>query len=380
MSPAGPPRRAWPLWTWAAGIALALGVVVTGGCATGIALAGRLTVGTAVLCLGLGALGTTIAVVTAALAADHAAEALRSLRDEAVRRIRQPDAPGPGGPARGIRATAEMNDLQAAVEALALRMRVADELAARHKQGAETASAGMFELLSGLIDAEEAARGQLAAELHDTVAQSLAAARTLSADGQHDRAQQYLEEAEEQVRAVMARTRPPALRDRDLAAAIGELRDEFAQRYGLTVQLRWPAHPRPMTVVAAVTVYRFFQESLLNVVKHADVDVAHVALAIEGDVLVASVRDGGPGFDPAAVRPARGRHVGLSLLRERVRLAGGTLEVSSAPGAGTTLSMTLPLGLRPPEGRVAGAVAAARPELFARDPSAGQPAHPRVRR
>ncbi|HEV7208752.1 MAG TPA: ATP-binding protein [Mycobacteriales bacterium] len=343
-------RRALPLWMWAAGIALALGVIVTGGCATGIALAGRLTVGTAALSLGLGALGTAIAVVAAALAADNAAEALRSLRDEAVRRIREPDLIIDQTETRGVRSTAEMSELGAAVEALALRMRVADEFATRHKQGAEAVSAGMFELLSGLIAAEEAARGQLAAELHDTVAQSLAAARTLLADGQYPRAGDMLEEAEEQTRAVMARTRPPALRDGDLALAVGELRDEMAQRYGLRVELHWPAQPRALPLAAAVTVYRFFQESLLNVVKHADVDTARVALGFEVDSLVATVRDTGAGFDPAQVRPERGRHVGLGLLRERVRLAGGSVEVVSKPGAGATLTMTLPLALRASEG------------------------------
>jgi len=343
------PRRALPLWMWAAGIALALGAIVTGGCATGIALAGRLTVGSAALSLGLGALGTAIAVVAAALAADNAAEALRSLRDEAVRRIREPDLIFEPTEARGVRSTAEMSELGAAVEALALRMRVADELATHHKQGAEAVSAGMFELLSGLIAAEEAARGQLAAELHDTVAQSLAAARTLVADGQYQRAGDLIEEAEEQTRTVMARTRPPALHDGNLALAVGELRDEMVQRYGLRVALQWPAQPRALPLAAAVTVYRFFQESLLNVVKHADIDTAEVTLAFEVDSLVAIVRDAGGGFDPAAVRPERGRHVGLGLLRERVRLAGGSVEVVSIAGAGTTLTMTLPLALRAAE-------------------------------
>ncbi|MDT7546693.1 MAG: hypothetical protein QOE99_2803, partial [Actinomycetota bacterium] len=56
----------------------------------------------------------------------------------------------------------------------------------------------------------------------------------------------------------------------------------------------------------------------------------------------AEVRDEGPGFDPAKVRPDRGRHVGLGLLRERARLSGGGLEVASALGEGTTLTLRLP--------------------------------------
>jgi signal transduction histidine kinase len=152
----------------------------------------------------------------------------------------------------------------------------------------------------------------------------------------------YVEDAEEQVRAVMARTRPPALREGDLASAVGGLRADMEARYGLVVRVDWPSSPYPLPLAAAITVYRFFQEALLNVVKHADVDDAVLRLRVEEDAVVAEVTDEGPGFDPAAVRPDRGRHVGLGLLRERARLSGGALEVESVVGSGTTLRLRLP--------------------------------------
>jgi signal transduction histidine kinase len=237
------------------------------------------------------------------------------------------------------------------LDALRMRVRLADDIAERHRHSAVTASAGMFELLAGLVAAEESARGQLSAELHDTVAQSLAAARSrLSVESPEPaelrRAAELVAEAEEQVRGVMARTRPPALRDGDLAAAVRALRDDVAQRYGLEVSVSWPTQAQPLPLVVAITAYRFFQEALLNVVKHADVDEASAALEVGDDVLVACVRDLGPGFDPSAVRPSRGRHVGLGLLRERARLAGGTVDVQSWPGDGTTLTLRLPLAPR----------------------------------
>jgi signal transduction histidine kinase len=208
----------------------------------------------------------------------------------------------------------------------------------------------MYELLSGLVAAEEGTRGQLSAELHDTVAQSLMLARALLGevvvtsprDVRLSRVADFVAEAEEQVRAVMARTRPPALRDGDLARAVSALRDDMAARYGLVVDLAWPAEPYPLSLVTAITLYRFFQEALLNVVKHADVDSAEVGLDVSETEVRASVRDAGPGFDPATVKPEKGRHVGLGLLRERVRLAGGSLEVESAPGQGTRLTLRLP--------------------------------------
>jgi signal transduction histidine kinase len=208
----------------------------------------------------------------------------------------------------------------------------------------------MFELLSGLVAAEEATRGQLSAELHDTVAQSLMAARSLLADPgfvvlekEQEKLRAYVEDAEEQVRAVMARARPPELREGDLASAVGALRRDMAARYLLDVRLTWPAEPHPLPLVSALTVYRFFQEALLNVVKHAEVDTAEAALMVVGDQLVATVHDAGTGFDPETVQSDGGRHVGLGLLRERARLAGGALDLDARPGAGTTLSLRLPL-------------------------------------
>jgi signal transduction histidine kinase len=244
------------------------------------------------------------------------------------------------------RAVGRMQARASTVEALHRRVRMSDEVAERHRLAAETASAGMYELLAGLVAAEESARGQLTAELHDTVAQSLTMARVLLDDrrnpGSVGRAVEMVAEAEEQIRAVMARTRPPALRDGDLARAVCALRDDFANRYGLEVSISWPAEPYPLPLASAITVYRFFQEGLLNVIKHADVDAARAELIIDDDWVTAIVSDQGLGFAPEDVASTGGRHVGLGLLRERARLVGGALEVTSWRGAGTTLALRLP--------------------------------------
>ena len=293
---------------------------------------------------GAGGAATVVGAGLGAVLADRLAGQLRMLRGAAGKRITDGSDPDldrwlAGG---GI---AELADLARLLDALTLRTKVADEIAEQHRRTAENASAGMFELLSGLVAAEEGARGQLSAELHDTVAQSLGMARMHLAIGDSESirtATEFLDDAEEQVRAVMARTRPPALRDGDLASAISNLKADLDQRYGLAVEVSWPGTAHPLPLVSAITVYRFFQEALLNVVKHADVDWAQAALVVEDDEIVATVSDAGPGFDPDQVRPEKGRHVGLGLLRERARLAGGSLEISSMPAAGTVLQLRLP--------------------------------------
>ncbi|MFL6240106.1 MAG: sensor histidine kinase [Actinomycetes bacterium] len=343
-----------PLTVWA-GVGVSMSVVLALGVAAAtLAGAGRLNGGTA------SALGSALAVapvagVVAALLASRFADALKRLRDDALRRLQDPTAPVRTASLGGgvTRTIVELAELARTLDALHLRVRVADEVAERHRRTAETSSAGMFELLSGLVEAEEGTRGQLAAELHDTAAQTLMLARSLLSDvarepGDIERVRDLVAEAEDQVRAVMARTRPPELRDGDLAIAIRQLREDMAHRYGLDVRLRWPTEAYPLPLATAVTVYRFFQEALLNVVKHADVDEAWATLDVDERGVTASVSDSGPGFDPQEVRPQQGRHVGLGLLRERARLAGGSVDVTSWPAIGTTLTLKLPRGTAVP--------------------------------
>ena len=340
-------RAALPLAVWA-GLLCGGAVLTTVGT---MALVLRTTDGGIDLregeALAAGALAGMLLALVAVLGAVRLAAALRSLRESALLRLHEPSGPVSESAELVTATTAELAALAKVLDALHLRVRVADDLGERHRREAETAGAGVFELLSGLVAAEEGARGQLAAELHDTVAQSLMIARGLlharpSSPEDLAKLTDYVEDAEEQVRAVMARTRPPALREGDLASAVGALRADMEARYGMTVHVDWPQSPYPLPLAAAITVYRFFQEALLNVVKHADVDDAFLSLEVDETSVVAAVRDEGPGFEPAAVRPDRGRHVGLGLLRERARLSGGGLDVDSAAGAGTTLRLRLP--------------------------------------
>jgi len=341
-------RRGLPLAVWAGALTTAA-VLATVGVVAAVLQAGGHLDGLARQGLALGAAAGLLLSVAAVFAAARVAAGLRALRRAAVQHLQDPSASlaAPGSRPVVARASSELAALAGVLEALHLRVRLGDQLGERHRRDAETAGAGVFELLSGLVSAEEGARGQLAAELHDTVAQSLMVARSLLAADAPDLValHDHVEDAEEQVRAVMARTRPPALREGDLASAVSDLRLDMQARYGLQVHVSWPSAPQPLPLASAITVYRFFQEALLNVVKHADVDEAVVELVLEDDAVQASVSDAGPGFDPETVRPDRGRHVGLGLLRERARLSGGSLQVRCGEAGGTTLTLRLP---RPP--------------------------------
>jgi two-component system nitrate/nitrite sensor histidine kinase NarX len=98
--------------------------------------------------------------------------------------------------------------------------------------------------------------------------------------------------------------------------------------------------PIPETI-SAIQVLHIVQEALSNVRKHA----AASAVAVEmrrGDELVISIRDDGRGFDPAELEENGGVHVGIVIMRERAHRIGARLELSSAPGRGTCVTLLLP--------------------------------------
>jgi signal transduction histidine kinase len=207
-------------------------------------------------------------------------------------------------------------------------------------------------LVAELVHAEEAVRAHIAGELHDTVAQTLSAALMALADvetAQHREGRESVRDAEEQLRAVLARIRPPELQQGSLASAVHELCLEIEHRYGTRVDVTWQDTALELPPAIGTLVYRVVQESLMNSVEHADGDGLSLTLAVQRveDLprLCVTITDAGPGFLPGSVVSIGGRHVGLKLARERAQIAGGSLVVESAPGRGTRVHLELPLTL-----------------------------------
>lgn len=242
----------------------------------------------------------------------------------------------------------------ALVQRTAVLQRVVEEL----RDSSDRASGVTSRLLNELVRAEESTRANLAAELHDTVAQCLSIALMGLGDvteSRHVQARESVRDAESQLRTVLARIRPPELATGDLAQAVADLCEDLDRRYDVQVEVDWTADGVLLSVSVATLVYRFLQEMLLNAVEHADGVGVKLALQVEpdegGPLFTATVSDRGPGFVPAAVDSSGGRHVGLKLARERARLAGGDLTLSTTLGVGTRVELRLPLyadgGVRP---------------------------------
>ncbi len=111
---------------------------------------------------------------------------------------------------------------------------------------------------------------------------------------------------------------------------------------GLVVELEVTGSEAGFSSPALQTLYRAVQEGLTNVQKHAGAGRVAVRVQLEAQAARLSIEDDGRGFDPAEKAAAPGEHYGLRGVRERLELAGGSLEVKSSPGQGTRLLVTIP--------------------------------------
>ena len=192
-----------------------------------------------------------------------------------------------------------------------------------------------------LIQVQEEERRRIARELHEEIAQALAAARInemLGVDrpGGLDAASRsaenvgVLERALEQVRALSHDLRPATLDDLGIVAA---LRSHFAavsEKTGLAFRFDVDPGIGRLGSEQETTCFRVAQEAVANVVQHAGTREVQVRLRRNAGGLYLTVADDGRGFDVAA---SGGRGFGLAMIRERAALAGGRLKVLSAPGA-----------------------------------------------
>ncbi|ROS77469.1 signal transduction histidine kinase [Curtobacterium sp. PhB130] len=199
-----------------------------------------------------------------------------------------------------------------------------------------------------------AERSRLAREIHDTVAQGLSSIQMLLhaaelADGErpgieHIRlARATAAEGLADTRRFIRELSPPSL-DQGLAAALRRLA-ESSTRDGLAVRVSVPdAIDLPMTAQSALL--RIAQGAVANVVQHAGATIVRIVLTTDEHEARLTVADDGSGFDPVTVQSGAGRtdSFGLRAMRERVAQFGGTLDVDTALGRGTTLVAVLEVG------------------------------------
>jgi len=212
-------------------------------------------------------------------------------------------------------------------------------------------------ILTGrLINAQEEELQRLARELHDDLTQRLAAlaidagvlaklvsSSPLQAPEELRALREGLVEVSNDVHNLSRQLHPTILDDLGLVRASEAECELFRRRTGIDVVFESGNVPPAIPKDVALCLYRVMQEALRNIEKHSRASEARVGLEGWSQGLRLSIRDRGIGFDAQKGKGDAGG-IGLSSMRERVRLVNGTLSIVSEPGKGTEVQVTAPVG------------------------------------
>lgn len=209
-----------------------------------------------------------------------------------------------------------------------------------------------------VIRAQEDERKRIAREIHDDVSPSLLLLiQRIDAisSGQRpkpsDTIKQKLEglrcqsvEALESLRRIAQDLRPRILDDLGLIAALEWMADDLIKNHGIETQVEVLGKEESLPSEVQMLLFRIAQEALNNVRKHADAAMAQVTMEFAEEEIKLTIRDNGKGFErPKGIGDmAASGKLRLAGMQERAQLMGGQLEITSAPGKGTTISACLP--------------------------------------
>jgi signal transduction histidine kinase len=229
-----------------------------------------------------------------------------------------------------------------------LALQVAQLLpATRLARRIQAGQASRRRLLQHAILASDLERGRIARELHDEVIQDLAGlSYAFEAEELHGppgerplfvRARTILQRNVGALRAMTTELYPPDFERLGLAESLMRLTDPLVG-HGIETTVCLPEqidldHDR------AAILYRVARESLTNTIKHAGADSVSLTVTQDGEFTTLTVSDDGRGFDPEG--PSPDGHLGLRIMRDTVKVAGGTLSITSHAGEGTIVMATL---------------------------------------
>jgi len=207
------------------------------------------------------------------------------------------------------------------------------------------------QLSASLQNVREEERVRIARELHDELGQLLTGIRMevswvgsrLAPDqaklaGKVQDIKRQIDQTIASIRRISSDLRPSVLDDLGFAAAAAWYVEQFSARTGLDVQLSLSPDDPEQGGQVATTLFRVLQESLTNVVRHADATLVDVALRLDGGMWLLTIKDNGVGFDQQAEL-----HKGFGIvgMRERVQILNGRFAVTSVPGGGTMIEIAL---------------------------------------
>lgn len=209
-----------------------------------------------------------------------------------------------------------------------------------------------------VLEVQEAERRLVAIELHDELGQSLTAIKiNLQSSARfHDRVPGeqntedilIVEEALRQVRRLALALRPAMLDDLGLVPALRWMAKQQSERVGFVANVHTVRLQGRLAPDIEIACFRIAQEALTNIARYARATTVNITLSEVGSDLVLSVQDDGSGFDIDATRvnAMAGGSIGVLGMQERAMLIGGTLEIESNRGCGSTVRLRCPMRLR----------------------------------
>ena len=208
-------------------------------------------------------------------------------------------------------------------------------------------------LTKRIITVQEDERLNISRDLHDDVGQKLTALKIqinligdelpVGMESIHEKlgnASELIDQLMNSIHSLAKDLRPPVLDTLGLEHSLRDLCDDFINRIG--VNLDYVIDPLPkLPESIQITLYRFLQEALTNIVKHSRASNVNVQIYNRGSVITICVLDNGVGFNPDDISFG----MGINNMKERIQLVDGNLEIQSHPGAGTQLKAFMPLDI-----------------------------------
>ncbi|MEO5592937.1 MAG: PAS domain S-box protein [Chitinophagaceae bacterium] len=209
------------------------------------------------------------------------------------------------------------------------------------------------QLASHLQNIREEERAHIAREIHDELGQQLTGLKMdiswlgrrkdINQEQRDNKIKEilvFLDGTVNTVRKLSSELRPSILDDLGLVEALAWWSNEFEKRAGIACNFQSPDQPLQVPSNLAIGLFRIYQESLTNVARHANAKTVFAQLEVENKQLILKITDDGKGFDTSNI--GHKKTLGLLGMKERTLMMGGSYEIKSQPGKGTTVIITTP--------------------------------------
>jgi PAS domain S-box-containing protein len=205
-------------------------------------------------------------------------------------------------------------------------------------------------LMQTTIDAQEKERSEIGRELHDNISQHLTTTRLYlevakeKADGDLlnmiNQAHKGLMDMVSEIRQLSQSLVPPSLSDIGLVASVQDLCNPLKNTHAFKIDFRYHTfREASLPDNMKLMLFRIIQEQINNIIRHAQANSIQIDMQTVAKKLTLSVKDNGKGFDPKSIK----RGLGFDNMKNRASLFGGKVKIDSAPGAGCTIQVTIPL-------------------------------------